>query len=284
MNTQNFTINHSTAIKPHSFYCRQDSLGLSEEGTGATEVFKFEGEPLILDNQGGDFFDFELDTNVEQRTNTTLGNLLEVPDYKFGDAAPQPIEDASKNQSGPLNEICSEFSILGDELIASFDSEGEKSNSRVKGRTMAMEAVFAQDSESDIFDEGFFCGPKPRNSFKRKLNLAISGFKQSKGSLPIGKEFELGSTASNTRKGSNDSFDKFAAKNREISKNSYQTTPKSAPVKRRIKKRRKGSNNSARASSSKSLFKYGLDLNDLGKSMLKSKVLNRDAGSTCLKL
>jgi hypothetical protein len=62
---------------------------MSEEGCTATEVFKFDGDSLFLETQGEDFFNFELDSKVEQRTNATLGNLLEVPDYKFGESAPQ---------------------------------------------------------------------------------------------------------------------------------------------------------------------------------------------------
>lgn len=282
MNTQSIN-NYSTITKPHNFYCRQDSLGLSEEDCCATEGFRIEGEPLFLENQGGDFFNFELDQKVEQRTNTTLGNLLEVPDYKFGNSTPQVSGEDELKQSGSLDDYLGDFSILEDELSTSFDSEGEKSKPKVKVRTVLEESAFMQEDVSEIFAESFHYGNQhnqPRNSFKRKLNLAISGFKQSPTTHPLGKEFELDSTAPNTRKGSKDSFNNSGIKNRITSKNSHKS---SSAIKKRIKKRRKHSSNSTRTSH-KSIFNFGLDINELSKSMLKSKIMNQDAGLTCSKL
>lgn len=139
MNHQDFTIYDTATAKPHSFYCRQHSLDNMLEECPATEVFNLEkGSSLAEDS----YFQIELGSKVEQRTNATLGNLLEAPDYKFGESDPLAEEQDELELSGSLNDCSAEFSIFADGFCGIIDSEGEKSKPRVKERTVGVESTY----------------------------------------------------------------------------------------------------------------------------------------------
>lgn len=128
MNSTNNQASRCQDSTPHDFYTRQVSLGNSEGDVNASEVLDFLNESYLDENQDQDFFEFEYGFETVQRTCPTLGNLFEVPDYKFG----QSIHQVSDGQMADecqesLNENLREFSIIRDDLSTSFDSEGEKS-------------------------------------------------------------------------------------------------------------------------------------------------------------
>jgi hypothetical protein len=56
--------------------------------------------------------------------------------------------------SGSLNDHSIHFSLLGDDLSVSFDSEGEKSKPREKVSTVVMGSAF-EKSNCELFTENF---------------------------------------------------------------------------------------------------------------------------------
>ena len=162
MNTQYLTQESSNATKPHSFLCRRNSLSLTEKELNVTSVFNFEKEPSYLVNQESGLFENELDSFIEQRANTTLGNLLEVPNFKFGDSIQKLVleENSDEKIAEPLGDNCFSIQCVEEEQDhLSFDSEGEKSEPSVKERTMALETrkVFKK-RHSEFSLEGFNFG------------------------------------------------------------------------------------------------------------------------------
>jgi hypothetical protein len=113
-----------------------------------------------------------------------------VPDYKFGDSSSHlmGLEEPS-NKSDPLDDFLGDFSNFEKDLGEFVDSEGEKSKPRVKGRPVTGELSHIETEICDIlpYHSSNRVSSQQKESFKRKLNLAISGQRTTPKAIPLGK-------------------------------------------------------------------------------------------------
>ena len=201
-------------------------------------------------------FGLKLIRGAEQLNEACIGNLFEVADFKFGHSDQTRTEETAKKSGKILGEDCT----------------FEKCEMDTVGADRRSSILDVPDLEicefNDIFKGESFTR-KSKASFKKRLNTAISGYK----AFPQDKkaqeqEFELDSTAPSSRKVSKDSIKHYHALERS-------KLIKKPLVRRNIRKNQ---------TKKKDSFLGILDITDLGRSILKSKTLNFDAGRTCLKL